>query len=247
MAGYIERRRNGLYAVVEVPPSLREAVGRKRLRKTLATADMVTAKARVWAVVAELKGQIEAARQATTGDMVTDEARALRKALRDAPPSEAASLRETIDDRAYALRGDPIGDARGVPSSDYEFDPERERRATAFHQLATGQATPIDEYLEQWLSEATYAARTMGDHRRAIQRLKDWGAETVEAVDRKRAGAFVSWLLRPHDAANWSGDRTTAAKYKSSLSSYWAWMKGKGLCRTQRMDRPNHRQSQGQS
>ena len=229
MAGYIERRRNGLYAVVEVPPSLREAVGRKRLRKTLATRDMVTAKARVWAVVAELKGQIEAARQATTGDMVADEARALRKALRDAPPSEAASLRETIDDRADALRGDPIGDARGVPSSDYEFDPERERRATAFHQLATGQATPIDEHLEQWLSEATYAARTMGDHRRAIQRLKDWGAETVEAVDRKRAGAFVSWLLRPHDAANWSGDRTTAAKYKSSLSSYWTWMRGKGL------------------
>jgi integrase len=229
MAGYIERRRNGLYAVVEVPPSLREAVGRKRLRKTLATADMVTAKARVWAVVAELKGQIEAARQATTGDIATDEARALRKALRDAAPGEAASLRETIDARADALRGDPIGNARGVPSSDYEFDPEREKRATAFHQLATGQATPIDEHLEQWLSEATYAARTMGDHRRAIQRLKDWGAETVEAVDRKRAGAFVSWLLRPHEASKWSGDRTTAAKYKSSLSSYWAWMRGKGL------------------
>ena len=229
MARHIERIRLGLYAVVEVPPSLREAVGRKRLRKTLATRDMATAKARVFAVVAELKGQIEAARQATTGDMVTDEARALRKALRDAPPSEATSLREAIDDRASALRGDPIGNVSGVPSSDYEFDPEREKRATAFHQLATGQATPIDEHLEQWLSEATYAARTMGDHRRAIQRLKDWGAETVEAVDRKRAGAFVSWLLRPHDAANWSGDRTTAAKYKSSLSSYWAWMKGKGL------------------
>ena len=229
MARHIERIRLGLYAVVEVPPSLRKAVGRKRLRKTLATRDMVTAKARVFAVVAELKGQIEAARQATTGDKAADEARALRKALRAATASEAVSVRETIDDRAYELRGDPIGDAPGVPSSDYEYDPEREKRATAFHQLATGQATPIDEYLEQWLLEATYAPRTMGDHRRAIQRLKDWGAETVEAVDRKRAGAFVSWLLRPHDAANWSGDRTTAAKYKSSLSSYWAWMRGKGL------------------
>ena len=229
MARNIERRRNGLYAVVEVPPSLRKAIGKKRLKRTLETRDMVTAKARVFAVVAEFKAVIEAARQATTGDMVTDEARALRKALRDAPPSEAASLRDLIADRADALRGDPIGDAPGVPSSDYEFDPEREKRATAFHQLATGQATPIDEHLEQWLSEATYAARTMGDHRRAIQRLKNWGAETVEAVDRKRAGAFVSWLLRPHEASKWSGDRTTAAKYKSSLSSYWAWMRGKGL------------------
>jgi integrase len=229
MAGYIERRRGGsLCAVVEVPPSLREAVGRKRLRKTLATRDMVTAKARVWAVVADLKRQIEAARQATTGDMVTDEARALRKALREAPPSEAASLRGIIDDRAYELRGDPIGDARGVPSSDYEFDPEREKRATAFHQLATGQATPIDEHLEQWLSEATYVLRTMGDHRRAIQRLKEWGAETVEAVDRKRAGAFISWLLRPHEVSNWSGDRATASKYKSSLSNYWTFLRRKG-------------------
>ena len=132
MAGYIERRPGGsLCAVVEVPPSLREAVGRKRLRKTLATRDMATAKSRVWAVVAELEGQIEAARRANTGDKAADEARALRKALRGATASEAASLCDHVDDRAHALRGDPIGDLRGVPSSDYEFDPERESRARA--------------------------------------------------------------------------------------------------------------------
>ena len=229
MARNIERRRLGLYAVVEVPPSLHKAVGKKRLKRTLETRDMATAKARVFKVVAEFKAVIEAARQATTGDMVTDEARALRKALREAPPSEAASLRDLIADRAHELRGDPIGDVRAVPSSDYEFDPEREKRATAFHQLATGQATPIDEHLEQWLGETLYALRTKSDHRRAVQRLKEWGAETIEAVDRKRAGAFISWLLRPHEASNWSGDRSTASKYKSSLSNYWSWMRGKGL------------------
>ncbi len=228
MARNIERRRNGLYAVVEVPPSLREAVGRKRLRKTLATADMATAKARVWAVVAELKRQIEAARQATTGDMVTEEARALRKALREAPPSEAASVRDFIADRAHELRGDPIGDVRGVPSGDYEFDAERERRATAFHQLATGQATPIDEHLEHWLGETPYAIRTKSDHRRAVHRLKDWGAETLEVVTRKRAGEFVSWLLRPDDSGEWSGDRASAAKCKSALSAYWTFLRRKG-------------------
>jgi integrase len=234
MAGHIEKRRNGYYAVVEVPPSLREIVGRKRLRKTLATTERATAKARVWAVVADLKARIEAARQIATGDAVKDEARTLRAALRLAASEEAESLREAINDRASELRGDPIGDISGVAPWDYEYAPEREERATAFHQLATGQATPLEESLEQWLSEMPYTPRTKGDHRRAVQRLKEWpgGAiERVEAVTKKKAGEFVSWLLRPH-GAYWSGDRKTAAKYKSSLSSYWAWMKGKGLVET---------------
>ncbi|MFY9626989.1 MAG: DUF6538 domain-containing protein, partial [Methylocystis sp.] len=227
MVGYIEKRRNGYYAVVEVPPSLRKAVGRKRLRKTLATPDKVTAKARVWAVVADLKAQIEAARQATMGDAAQDEARALRTALRSATsPDEDETLRDVIADRANELRGDPIGNDL---LTGYEFDAERERRATAFHQLATGQVTPLDEHLEQWLAEMPYAPRTKSDHRRAVRRLKEWGVETVEAVNRKRAGEFVSWLLRPHDGAGWTGDRASAAKCKSALSSYWVWMGRKGL------------------
>lgn len=227
MAGYIERRRNGLYAVVEVPPSLRSAVGRKRLRKTLATADMATAKARAWGVVADLKAIIEAARQTAKGDAVTREARALRSHLRVASPVEADNLRSAIADRADELRGEPIGESRGLSPGDYEYDAKREAQADAFHQLATGRATPLDDYLDQWLSETRYTPRTEGDHRRAVQRLKAWGVETVEAVTRKKAGEFVSWLLRPQ-ATNWSGDRKTAAKYKSSLSSYWAWLRGKG-------------------
>ena len=208
MAGYIEQRRNGFYAVVEVPPSLRAVVGRKRLRKTLATSDKATAKARVWGVVAELKAIIAAARHASLGGAEANVARDLRGRLRNAAPEEEHLIREEIGISAEFLAS---GDAA----------------ISDFHQLATGQATPIDEFLDQWLSEARYTPRTEGDHRRAVQRLKSWGVQTIELVTRKKAGEFVSWLLQPHPP-QWSGDRKTAAKYKSSLSSYWAWLKGKG-------------------
>ena len=231
MAGYIEQRRNGFYAVVEVPPSLREAVGRKRLRKTLATSDKATAKARVWKVVAELKAQIEAARHVATGDAVKDEARTLRTALSSASRTDEEGIREHISDRADEIRGGPVGDTRGVPSDEFDYEPEREKRAESFYQLASGLATPLEDHLERWLLEVPYTLRTQADHRRAIKLLKAWPEghlETLEAVTQKKAGEFVSWLLRPR-GKTWTGDRKTAAKYKSSLSSYWAFLKGKGL------------------
>lgn len=228
---HIEQRRNGFYAVVEVPPSLREAVGRKRLRKTLATTDKATAKARVWQVVAELKAQIAEARHVAEGGKVKDEARTIRDALRNAPAEDAGNLREYIADRAYAIRGKPISDSAALPSDEPEFEPGREKQAEAFYLLATGQATPLEDHLERWLREVPYTERTKGDHRRAVQRLKDWPAgkvETLEAVSQKKAGDFVSWLLKPR-LPDWTGSRKTAAKYKSSLSSYWDFLKGKGL------------------
>jgi integrase len=60
--GHIERRRRGLYAVVEVPLGLRQHVGRKRLRKTLATADMAVARLRLMPVLDDLNLIVEAAK-----------------------------------------------------------------------------------------------------------------------------------------------------------------------------------------
>jgi integrase len=219
---YIEKRRNGYYAVVEVPPKLRSVVGHKRLRKTLATSDRATARARVWTVVAELKGTIEEARKATSGDPVTNEARAFRSALRKASPDDDEALREQIADRAYELRGSPKGDTIGVPPWEYSYDAKAEKQADEFYALATGKTTPVDEYLEQWLSETSYTPRTQVDHRRAVERLKARGGETLEAVTRRRAGEYISALIR-------TMTRKTAAKYKSSLSSYWKWLRGKGI------------------
>jgi integrase len=63
--GHIERRRRGLYAVVEVPLGLRQQVGRKRLRKTLATSDMAVARTRLIPILHDLNAIVEAAKSRT--------------------------------------------------------------------------------------------------------------------------------------------------------------------------------------
>jgi integrase len=60
--GHIERRRRGLYAVVEVPLGLRQQVGRKRLRKTLATSDLAVARLRLMPILDDLNAIVEAAK-----------------------------------------------------------------------------------------------------------------------------------------------------------------------------------------
>jgi integrase len=67
VSGHIERRRRGLYAVVEVPPSLRREVGRKRLRKTLATSDATLARHRLASALADLHAVIAAAKRRRNG------------------------------------------------------------------------------------------------------------------------------------------------------------------------------------
>jgi hypothetical protein len=50
----MERRRKSWYAVLEVPPSKRAVVGRRKLRKTLKTPDKHVAEARLGGTLASL-------------------------------------------------------------------------------------------------------------------------------------------------------------------------------------------------
>jgi hypothetical protein len=86
--------------------------------------------------VAELKAQIEAARQTATGDAVKDEARTLRAALRNASPADEEGIREQIYNRAHELRGGPLGDTSGIPSDEIEYEAERAKQAEAYYQVA---------------------------------------------------------------------------------------------------------------
>jgi len=203
-------------------------MGARRLKESLHTADPLLAKGRARIVVPKLRSKIEAAKQHKRGGQFLDLATSLRTALKNTTSSEEAEAIVGIAvDFAERLLGKPLGNTYGVPSDELEYDPKREKEAAAFHQFATGQTTPVDHFVDQWIAEAAYRPRTEGDQRRAIKRLKDWGADTIEAVTRKKAGAFISHLLTP-DIPHWSGDRATVSKIKSSLSAYWLWLKGKG-------------------
>src|SRR5690348_13810530 len=85
---YLIKQRQGWFAVVEVPPSVRPRLGKRRLKRTLHTRDIYVARARRFRVVADLKAEIEAAKRGATTTTITDEAMALRETLAAAEAGE---------------------------------------------------------------------------------------------------------------------------------------------------------------
>jgi integrase len=230
---YLELHRGKWRATVAVPRPLHTQLG-TRLKHPLNTTSLATANALKWAVVAELRALInKAARGNPKADQPADEALSIaahRAALRD---SEAvAQLDEAVADRAEDMRGDPIdveADDGGRPV--YIYDPEREKRAAAFADMAMGRATPISHHHAAYLSHSHTKARTQGDSRRAIAFLTEWcgkvGAQaTLEAITRKEA-------LRFHDALptlrGAPPSPVTLNKYLGRLSVYWQWLRHREL------------------
>ncbi|WP_406853788.1 DUF6538 domain-containing protein [Alsobacter sp. KACC 23698] len=231
MSRYIERRRLTYYAVVEVPPSLREKVGKKRLIRSLETRDLAVARDRRWQVVAELKREIEDARK---GPSEAHGAHPTPRQRREPLTEDRRRLiQEGLDWREALAKGSETGDPDDPTS--YAFDDRVDavrdelghEAAGVLTVVATGQGTPLKTYLDAWVMERRFKARTAGDRLRALDRLEAWGVSTIEEVTRKRAGQYVSYMMTHRDKT-WTGDHATLVKYISALSSYWQFLINKG-------------------
>jgi integrase len=119
------------------------------------------------------------------------------------------------------LISDAIDDAREIAG-----DEETERAIEA----ATGRATFIEPLLwEPWLNTKHHiTGQTKTQHRAALKAFLGWcGSKvTVQEVDRKKAGAYATYLKQP-ERSGLSG--RTAARHTSSLSAFWQWLAAKGL------------------
>lgn len=234
---YLLRQRQTWFAVVEVPPSLRNRLGR-RIKRTLATRDLYVARVRRWRAVADIKADIEAAGKGASGDPMTQEALAFREALSDparldqghAPgtdwddPEAAVVASETAPSTllrdALKLRAEEIERRHGSPA------------AQGFYDLAAGITTPLATYMDPWLSEGTLSGRplrqrTQTERRKAFEKLGDWMQRvklpvTVEALDRRVAGRYVSEELAP------GRDPRTTTKSIQSLRLHWDWLQKRG-------------------
>jgi len=224
---HLEKRREGWAVVVYVPERLHHVMP-KKLRKGLGTRDLKVAQARRWQVIADFQARIAEAERGMGMDPLLTEAFTWRDAIREAraqdtrrggdggpeePPGD-----EEIQAPFLAQRYEAIRRERGSPA------------AVTFWEIASGTGTPLLHFLPAWLEEGgvkgTYRTKTKGQLEGNIRRLADWVeaqklAPTLEAIDRRRAGAFVTELSK-------GLDRRTVARIVSACRSFWVYLGRKG-------------------
>lgn len=236
LPGYLRQRRQGYEAVVEVPPSKRAAVGRKRLTMGLDTRDPHVAKARLRRALVELHRRIdERLRASPQTDLVTAEALAWREQM------EAVRQGDTRGLPVVPVET-PDGTVEYVPDAGLLVDVITERgatiardqgpgRAEMFADLTFGRATPLLLHRDTWLSEpgkkGKRRERTNMEFRGIADAFAAWLARerlpgTVEAVSRAVAGRYLGHL----HAIGRSPKRVRDVA--SALSGYWQWLARRG-------------------
>lgn len=233
--------------VVSVPRELRKVIGKSQLKRSLGTDSLEKANRMKWAVVAELRAEIEAARtpqaEHRAANITMSLATAMRERLASLPPdsAEASRLREEID-----LTVDTLMSGRAYIDRDGDTrpDPALARTANAFAAAAHGTSTPLEDGLSRFHAQGQWNNRTKADSARAIRYLVDWCAKqdlapTVESITRKRAGAFIGDLVEGVERSDnrrktklaeaESLSNRTINKYVSCLSRYWSWLEARGF------------------
>lgn len=161
IAGYLEKRRQGFSAVVDVPTALRDVVGSKRIKKGLGTRDKHLAQARLPKALLELHSKIDVARRGHPNtDPRTAEAMELRERLHEVR-SGVGTVHEPHEvwDPArgkYILIEAEVAEGLLIDTvqarSEAIAEDEGEKRGAAFADLALGRSTPLKHYMEKRLS-----------------------------------------------------------------------------------------------
>ena len=234
MSGYIEKRRQGFYAVLEVPPHLRAAAGCNKKRRTLGTTDKHVANARLGAVLGELHKWLDGVRRKKPDtDPLVAEAMGWRETLKDA--REGKGVPSVLIEDNYGL-------LQEVPDDTLVLDMVAERghriersegptRAGDFADIAMGRATLTTTHIEEWLSEpgqrGPYRSRTAADYRSIVKTFAGWSTKDasgaiIEKVSRRSVALYLQHLQTQGISA------TRIRTIIAALSGYWMWMEKRG-------------------
>ncbi|WP_242220197.1 DUF6538 domain-containing protein [Shinella zoogloeoides] len=224
---YLEQHGAKWRVVVAVPRDLRATLGASKLKYTLETDSLSEANRQKWAVVAELQGRIESARnpQGNPDDLRKEAAKlaALRRST--TTEDEEEGLDAYILHRVEEIVGKAIGTDR---QGDAIYEAARESEGKLFAGIATGQRTPIDAHRQRYQASLRVKARTLADDNRAMKYLLDWcKAENVppflESFGRRDAIRFADAF----PALIGTEQPRTLNKYIRRLGSYWKWMESR--------------------
>jgi integrase len=204
---YLEFHGQKWRVIVRVPPSKRKVFGTPHLKESLPTSDRREAEVLKWPVIARLKARLRGnPTEAPEREPLVTEAMTWREAIAQDNSDEGDALHalEFAADRIERLHGEKARDL--------------------FTSVATGVATPLDTWVNEWLREAGNAGRTEAAYRHAVRQLEAWCKgnnvpPSIEAIDARTAGKFVTdKFIVPQTPP------ATANKSITGLSSYWKWM-----------------------
>jgi site-specific recombinase XerC len=205
----LERRGGGTwYVVLTVPPLLQATIGRKRLRKTTGTTDILKARLMRDPILLEMRREIDKARRGGRALGRLQEALEWREEIVGQQDHNLQiGVEQVLHDKALAIERE-LGQAAGK----------------AFYDIASSQKTPLAMHHEAWLAEKQFAERQVSDYTNQVQRLSEWMVSaglspSIEDVTDKVASRYKAEALVKAGI-----HFKTANKWLSGLRSYWRWM-----------------------
>lgn len=211
---YLQKVGGTFYARVRVPRTLEKYIRQSHVRRSLKTGDKATANRLKHAVVAALKGELEALRKkpvsADERGLSFADAKAWREDLKAAQDSpEDDQLADTVRDMVIAKAVEVEG----------LFGAEKARR---WYKAATTTTDTLPELMDGWMKASDYKESTKAGHRKALAEvlgfLKNDHA-TPGDVTRKVAVAYIDADLTERGLSH-----NTIRDRLVSLGGFWGWM-----------------------
>jgi integrase len=199
-------------ARVSIPADVRKAFGDKAfLIAPLGTSDLTEADRRKGEYVSRFKRQIAQARD--TGEPILHDARMFRRWEEE---RIAANPNDPEDDKA--------ADAQLLEVSEIIAEEHGNEASQAFYEIASGRATPLTEYFEEWIADRGFNEGSASHHRKAFAVIAGWCKSarvkaTLEAITNK-----VAWQFRDKCLHVRYPDPKTFNNYLWSYRSHWKWL-----------------------
>ncbi|MEQ8902284.1 MAG: tyrosine-type recombinase/integrase [Roseovarius sp.] len=206
---YLQKRRHGWYAVLEIPKPLRPKFGGKaRFFQSLKTDSLSEAERLKWSLIGEWKAEIEAAKTGKRSEKL--EPAALAHELTEGQEHDTSGMRDIrqgfISDQAWEL---------------HEKDPNA---AQAFIKMVDGDSVLTSKYIEDWLATVKNEPKTIDMKRSDVRRLAEKFKYTHE-IDHR---AIKRWV---HDlqGGELGLSASTLGRIISACRGYWIYLNDAGL------------------
>jgi len=220
---YLKKRRGRYYVRVAVPKHLWSVMGKRDIVKTTGTSDLVEARRRRFAIIADIQSEIQRAENSdpATKTWLELQAAGIRKSvMRGEIDQEAAS------DMIGYLRDKHLK-ARGKSDEDQLSVSDEQRLASITRLAFDTDFAPLSGLIEQYLDEKRPVVRpsTISGKERLLMKFAEWvGADVdINEITRKVTGKYVSQVLVSNGK-----HPSTNRDVITGLSAFFNWANRRG-------------------